>query len=115
MASEYSYSRFRWWSPVDLNKVVKEFSSYKTKIIQEKKGDDLSLFADFRGEVMVEADTLQAFLSPFRAVLNQKESKLFTVNDMELRKKVLKMYPHDRPTPFPWEFSGEPKFEMEKP
>ena len=115
MATGYSYTRFRWWNPVDLDKAVKEFSSYKTKIIEEKKSDDLSPFADFRGEVRVEADTLQAFLSPFRAVLNQREAKPFTVKDMELREKVLKMYTQDRPTPFPWEFSSEPKFEKEKP
>ena len=35
------------------------------------------------------------------------------VRDMELREKVLKMYPRGRPTPFPWEFSSEPKFEKE--
>ena len=116
MASRYSYVRFRWWDPVDLDKAVEEFTRFKTKkIIQEKGGEDISLYRDLRDEVEVEADTLQALLSPFRAVLNQKEAKSFTVRDMELREKVMKMYPQGRPTPFPWEFSSEPKFEKEKP
>jgi hypothetical protein len=116
MASKYSYVRFRWWGSVDLDKAVEEFSGFKVKkIIQEKGGEDLSIYKDVRDEIEVEADTLQALLSPFRAVLNQKESKPFTVRDMELREKVLKMYPQNRPSPFPWGFSFEPKFEKEKP
>ena len=115
MASKYSYVRFRWWNPVDLGKAVEEFSGFKTKIIKGKEGEDLSIYRDQRDEVEVEADTLQALLSPFRVVLNQKEAKPFTVRDMELREKVMKMYPRGRPTPFPWEFSSEPKFEKEKP
>jgi hypothetical protein len=116
MTSKYSYVRFRWWDPVNLDKAVEELSGFKAKkIIQEKGGDDLSLYRDFRDEVEVEADTLQALLSPFRAVLNQREAKPFTARDMELREKVMKMYPRGRPTPFPWEFSSEPGFEKEKP
>jgi len=116
MASKYSYVRFRWWDPVNLDKAVENLSGFKAKkIIQEKGGEEISLYRDFRDEVEVEADTLQALLSPFRAVLNQKETKPFTPRDMELREKVMKMYPRSRPTPFPWEFSSEPKFEQEKP
>jgi hypothetical protein len=116
MTSKYSYVRFRWWDPVDLDRAVEELSGFKSKkIIQEKEGDDLSLYRDLRDEVEVEADTLQAMLSPFRAVLNQRAEKPFTARDMELRERVMKMYPRGRPTPFPWEFSLEPKFEKEKP
>ena len=115
MTSKYSYVRFRWWDPVNLDKAVEELSGFKVKkIIQEKGGEDISLYRDLRDEVEVEADTLQAFLSPFRAVLNQKEAKPFTARDLELREKVMKMYPRGRPTPFPWEFSSEPKFEVEE-
>jgi hypothetical protein len=115
MVSKYSYVRFRWWDPVDLNQAVEEFSGFKTKKIIKKKNEvDISLYKDLREEVEVEADTLQALLSPLRAVINQKEAKPFTVSDMELRNKVIKMYPRDRPTPFPWEFSTEPRFEQEK-
>jgi hypothetical protein len=97
MASKYSYARFRWWDPVNLDKAVEELSGFKAKkIIQEKGGEDISLYRDLRDEVEVEA-------------------KPFTARDMELREKVMKMYPRGRPTPFPWEFSSEPEFEKEKP
>jgi hypothetical protein len=116
MTSNYNYVRFRWWDPVNLDKVVKELPGFKTrKIVHEKVGEDISLYKDQRDEVEAKADTLQALLSPFRAVLNQKETKPFTPRDMELREKVIKMYPRSRPTPFPWLFSSEPKFEKEKP
>jgi len=36
------------------------------------------------------------------------------IKNTELREKVMKMYPRSSPTPFPWEFSIEPKFEKEK-
>jgi len=116
MTSKYSYVRFRWWSPLSLDKAVEELSGLKTKkMIYPKGSAELSLLKDVRDEVEVEADTLQAFLSPFRAILNQKEAKPFTARDIELREKVMKMYPRGRSTPFPWEFSSEPKFEKEKP
>ncbi len=116
MVSKYSYVRFRWWDSLNLDKAIEEFSSFKTKkIIYERGGQDVSLYKDERDEVEVEADTLQALLSSFRALLNQKEAKPFTVKDMELRDKVIKMYPRNRPTPFPFRFSSEPKFEKEKP
>ena len=116
MVQKYSYTRFRMWNPVDLDKVVEEFSDFNPRrILQEKEHDGASVMRDQRNEVEVEADTLQAFLSSFRAVLNQKEEKPFTKRDMELRERVLEMYPYDRPTPFPWMFSSEPKFEKENP
>jgi hypothetical protein len=116
MASKYDYVRFRWWDPVDLDKAVAEFSDFKTKkITYEKESDDISLYKDLRDEVEVKSDTLQALLSPLRALLYQKDVKPFTARDIELREKVMKMYPRSSPTPFPWEFSIEPKFEKEKP
>lgn len=115
MTSKYSYVRFRWWGSVDLDKAVEELSGFKAKkIIQEKGGDDLSLYRDFRDEVEVEADTLQALLSPFRAVLNQREAKPFTARDMELRARILELYPKNTPTPFPMLWSTEPEFEVEE-
>ena len=69
---------------------------------------------DERKELKVSADTLTARLSVFRAVLTQKEAAPFTARDLELRKKVLGLYPRSRPTPFPWLFSHEPKFEVAK-
>ena len=64
-------------------------------------GVEISINKDFREEIEVEADTLQAVLSPTRAVLSQKEAKPFTIKDVELRDKVLKIYPRNRQTPFP--------------
>jgi hypothetical protein len=115
MASRYSYVRFRWWDTVDLDKVAEEFLGFEMKkIIHEPEGKDLSILRGERGEIEVKADTLQVLLSPFRAVLNQKEAKPFTVRDMELREKIMRIYPRNSPAPFPWEFSLEPKFEKEK-
>lgn len=76
--------------------------------------DEMSLYKEDKTELVVEADTLTALLSRFRAVLNQKESKPFTAKDLELREEIGKLYPHERPTPFPWQFVPEPKYEVEK-
>lgn len=73
---------------------------------------DLSILKDDRSELVVKSDTLVAYLSSFRAVLSQRSPAPFTQKDMELRKRVFELYPQDRPTPFPWEFSHEPKFEV---
>jgi hypothetical protein len=116
MVEPYSYVRFRWWNSVDLDEIVKEFPGFKTKkILVEKPDDGVSILRDSRNEIAVEADTLRAFISPLRAILNQKEAKPFTKRDLELREKVMELFPHDRSTPFPWMFSSEPKFEKEKP
>jgi len=31
---------------------------------------------------------------------------------MELRRRLLEVYPRDRPSPFPWAFSDEEPFEV---
>jgi hypothetical protein len=47
MASKYSYVRFRWWDPVDLDKAVEEFSSFKIKkIVRKTVGQEISLYRD---------------------------------------------------------------------
>ena len=114
MTSNYYYVRFKWWEPVDLQKVIEEFPDFKTKKIRQNDSKDISPHKDERDEFKVEADTLQAMLSVFRAILYQKETKPFTVRDMELREKVMKIYPRSRPMPLPLLFSSEPKFEKEK-
>jgi hypothetical protein len=55
-----------------------------------------------------------AHLSSFRAVLSQKKASKFTAQDVELRRQVREIYSQDRPTPFPWLFGPEPKYEVEK-
>jgi hypothetical protein len=63
---------------------------YWKRIIEDKDDNEITLFKDLRNEVKVEADTLQAILSPMRAVLTQKEDKPFTTKDLELREKNFK-------------------------
>ena len=51
------------------------------------------------------------FLAPFRAVMSQKKPAPLTSKDMELRNKVFKLHPHERPILLPWNFGSEPQFE----
>jgi hypothetical protein len=55
----------------------------------------------------------RVYISNFRAILNQREAASFTKKDLILRDKVFDFYSHSRPTPFPWLFDVEPKFEVE--
>ena len=66
-----------------------------------------------RREIVVKADTLRASLSLFRVVLGKEKPAPFTAKDRQLRDRVRELYPHDRPTPFPWSFNSEPKFDAE--
>ncbi len=116
MSKPYNYIRWRWWQGIDLDKIAPELEKdFKVeKIEPPAKGDEISLYKDEREELRVKADTLQAILSAFRGVLNQDEAAPFTQKDLKLREKVIQLYNHERPTPFPWEFSHEPKFEVAK-
>lgn len=114
MVDAYHYVRFRWWTRVDLEKLSVEFAnkfSIKTTGIPSVE-QELTLWKDDRNELEVKADTLTAFISSFRAVLFQKKPSPFTSRDVELRKKIIELYPRARPTPFPWGFGEEPKFEI---
>lgn len=73
---------------------------------------EFSLFPEARREILVMADTLKAYISRFRAVLFQRDRAPFTPRDMELRRRLLEVYPRDRPSPFPWAFSDEEPFEV---
>ena len=114
MARGYHYVRFTWWNEVDLKEVATILGGSFGVKTMNMPGDnrELSLYKDMREELKVKADTLGAILSPIRAVLYQKEQEPFTVRDVELRKKILELYPRDRPTPFPMFYSEEPKFEV---
>jgi hypothetical protein len=114
LVEAYHYVRFRWWTRLDLEKISKELAEeFDVKMIAQS-GDvrELALHKDDRNELEVKSDTLIAFISPFRAVLSQGEPSPFTSRDMNLRKKIIELYPKNRPTPFPWKFSEEPKFEV---
>ena len=75
---------------------------------------EISLQKDDREELIVTADTLMAHLSSFRAVLTQSKSEKFTAKDIKLRRRVSEIYSHDRPTPYPWEFNSETKYEVQQ-
>jgi hypothetical protein len=112
----YLHVKFRWWTKADLIKTVDEFKKKYNVTMRHFPKDDmeLSLYNDDREEIKITADTLSALISNFRAVLYQKKSAKFTPKDEALRKEITKIYTHDRSTPFPWSFTPEPKFEVEK-
>ena len=115
LSKPYHYTRFRWWNKIDLEEVEKDLSKeFSVKRFTPPRYEmEIALRKDERDELMVSADTLTAMLSAFRAVLSQKEPAPFTKKDVELRKIVLELYNRGRPTPFPWSFRSEPKFEVE--
>ncbi|HEX9914143.1 MAG TPA: hypothetical protein VGB32_04420 [Candidatus Bathyarchaeia archaeon] len=110
---KYQHVRFRWWNPVNLDKAKEELKGFKANVKQLPTGG-FDLYKDDKLELSAASDTLVAHLSGFRAVLTQREAKPFTKRDVELREKVRGMYPQDRPTPFPWEWSPEPRFTVEE-
>ncbi len=110
---KYKHVRFRWWNPVDLDKAKDELKDFKASIKQFPIGG-FDLYKDDKRELSAAADTLTVHLSGFRAVFTQREAKPFTKRDAELREKVRGLYPQDRPTPFPWEWSPEPRFTVEE-
>ncbi len=114
MVDGYHYVRYTWWKDIDLEEAADIFNG--TFHVKSKKmpsdNREIALYRDYREGLSVKADTLGAYLSPIRAVLYQKESALFTARDVDLRKRILELYPHDRPTPFPLFYSVEPKFEI---
>lgn len=118
-AEPYHYVRFVWWqgfSVDDLAKSLKGDFTPSLHLYEDEKDFtyDLSFLKGLRWEIRVKADTLSAFLSPFRAVLFQRVAASFTRRDAELRRRVLSMYIRNRPTPFPWQFSEEPPFKVEE-
>ena len=115
----YHYVRFIWWRTHSIEKLVGSLKenfpmSFHPYEHEEEFKYDLSPHKGLRWEILAKADTLAAFLSPIRAVLFQRVSTTFTKKDMELGRIVLSLYPHSRPSPFPWFFSEEPSFRVEK-
>jgi hypothetical protein len=112
----YYYVRFRWWSEIDIEKIYSKLGSeFKiVKEIAEPPDDPMSLHTYNFKEFQVKADTLYVALSPLRAILFQKEKQKFTKSDIKLRERIFELYPKDRPSPFPWLLSGEPKFDVEE-
>lgn len=116
MSEPYQYVKFRWWSAVDLNAVYEEMKEYDFVVTRKEVPEyeiELSIQKDFRDELVVNADTLTAHLSQFRAVLTQKEATPFSPKDVRLRDRIVELYPRNRPIPLPWDYIFEPDFEIE--
>jgi hypothetical protein len=112
---KYSYVRYTWWNEVDLDALGVELSAefdVKPVNVPESTVYELSLYKDARDETLVKADTIGAYISRFRAVLFQRDRAPFTARDLELRRRILEVYPRDRPSPFQWGFSEEEPFEV---
>jgi len=62
--------------------------------------------------VLVKADTLKAYISRFRATMFQRETAPFTGRDLELRARLMELYPRNRPSPAPWLISHETPFDV---
>ena len=115
MTGTYSYTRFRWRKGADLDKVAtmleKDFKVVRRDMPNSEY--DVSPYKDLRVSLIVKADTLDALITPLRAILSQREKKAFTPKDMKLRQVVLDMFPRSSSTFFPWGFSVEPRFDVE--
>jgi hypothetical protein len=115
LSRKYNYVRYTWWSEVDIDELGRELSAeFEIKPVNTPESTvyEFSLYKDTRNETLVMADTLKAYISRFRAVLFQRDRAPFTPRDMELRRRLLEVYPRDRPSPFPWAFSDEEPFEV---
>jgi hypothetical protein len=93
---------FRWWSPFDVRKFAEKMEGvYALEVRDEIDMEDrIDIFRDLRVEMRVRADTLQAFISPYKAILFQDEVSPLSRRDLELEEFVRKTYPHVRDTPF---------------
>jgi len=108
----YHYVRFLWTAPADLGAIEEELERYIVGWrIPPETESKMHLHLYNLRELKLKADTLNAFISLHRAVLFQKDKAPFTHNDMELRRRILEIYPRNRPTPFPFLVNDEPKFE----
>ena len=110
----YHFVRFRWASSADLDLMEKELAEYVVGWRTPPKSESLmQLHKENLRELKLKADTLNVFMSHIRAVLFQLEHAPFTPRDMELRTKVFRSFPRERPTPFPFFIHDEPHFEIQ--
>ncbi len=112
---KYIYSRYVWWDDVDVDTLAVQLSGdYEIKHL-DTPGEsryEISLYMNTRREVLVKADTLSVYIGRFKALLFQRETKPFTERDLRLRERILEVYRRNRPSPFPWLFSFEPRYEV---
>jgi len=114
VSSSYFFVRHTWIQNVDVEKLAKDLgSSFEVVSLDRAEPGPTSIVGrETQEKFLVKGDTLQVYLSPIKATLFQ-ESKPFTQNDLRLRERIFAIYPHSRPTPFPWGFMQEPRFEVE--
>ncbi len=112
----YYYVRFRWSRGLDFDEIESDLNeTFQVEQLSRPYAvTEISLHKNDREKLKVRADTLGALLSPFRAVLYQREPAKFTAADMKLREIILKLYPRISSTFFPWNFSKEPEFQEDE-
>ncbi|MCZ2809665.1 MAG: hypothetical protein O2V44_09955 [Candidatus Bathyarchaeota archaeon] len=114
----YYYVRFsapgRLYRVEELSQTLQEdFRFVKTLIPVRKTLMSFIRPAELGGfvpEILFKADTLYAAISPSRATLFQKTRSPFTPKDLELRNRILELYPFTY-TGIPF---TEPKFEIQE-
>lgn len=113
LSTKYHYVRWRWNERIDIEKLVEELrEKFKVVPIKDHGWDlELTYHKEMRDRYMIKSDTLTVFLSIFRVVMVQREAAPFTELDLELRDRMLKLFPKDRPTFLPWQSNIEPEFE----
>lgn len=132
MSEPYEYYRFRWWELADLWAISREMSKkfgiewvFMPDYNREKRGASERLKTRFEALkaylfppvqklwtsdwLKVRADTLTAYLFPLKAMLFQKEYAPFTERDMELRERILELYPKNRSSFISIGFVKEPE------
>lgn len=109
----YHFVRHVWINRVDLKKISKDLSkSFHIETLTRPSDDrEISFFKNDRETLRVKGNTLIVRLSPFRAVLFQKEPAPFTEKDMELKKRIFELYPHSKIIPLKFAHK-EPKITL---
>ncbi len=112
-ARAYHYVRWRWWDRIDVDGLAEKLSEeYEVKAIPDYGWDlELTYHKEMRDRYMIKSDTLTVFLSIFRVVMTQKKPAPFTEKDVKLRERMMELFPEERPTFLPWQFSTEPEYE----
>lgn len=132
MNKPYEYFRFRWWGGVNLCRVSRELSRMfsiewifmpnydreKIRVSERLKLRVSAIMAYLFPSVQnlwvsewlkIRADTLTVYLFPLKAMLFQRKFAPFTGKDMELRKRILELYPQSRSSLISIGFVKEPK------
>jgi len=113
LTEKYHYVRWRWWDKIDVDKLADELGKkFKVEPIKDHGWDlELTYMKEMRDRYMIKSDTLTVFLSIFRVVMVQKAAAPFTARDLELRSRMLGLFPMQRPTFLPWQANTETEFE----